>query len=163
MSHRECLSSLASTTMLVSTGRQELRVAANRASIGALDQKLSRPGVGVSGGRIDSEPVLQPILHQLPHSLMREYPEEADELGDAAGRGEKGAIGLTMKKDRREKRSCAMSSCVGLLPATDDYLGSNPSMVHHCRMSWASATQSGHVPSARTCSTTKFLQLELVA
>ncbi|MED6132889.1 hypothetical protein PIB30_022968 [Stylosanthes scabra] len=46
-------------------GRQELRVAVNRASIGALDQKLSRPEVGVSGGRIDSEPVLQPILHQL--------------------------------------------------------------------------------------------------
>ncbi|MED6186814.1 hypothetical protein PIB30_070339 [Stylosanthes scabra] len=39
-------------------GQQELRVAANRASIGALDQKLSRPEVGVSGGRIDSEPVL---------------------------------------------------------------------------------------------------------
>ncbi|MED6188713.1 hypothetical protein PIB30_088562, partial [Stylosanthes scabra] len=44
-----------------------------------------------------------------------------------------------------------MSSCVGLLPAPDDYLGSSPSMVHHCRMSWSSATQSGHVPSARTC------------
>ncbi|MED6159749.1 hypothetical protein PIB30_045143 [Stylosanthes scabra] len=55
------------------------------------------------------------------------------------------------------------SSCVGLLPAPDDYLGSSPSMVHHCRMSWASATQSGHVPSARTCSTPKSLQLELVA
>ncbi|MED6122435.1 hypothetical protein PIB30_039821 [Stylosanthes scabra] len=40
-------------------GRQELRVAANRASIGALDQKLSRPEVGVSGGRIDSEPPLK--------------------------------------------------------------------------------------------------------
>ncbi|MED6174600.1 hypothetical protein PIB30_070542 [Stylosanthes scabra] len=50
-------------------GRQELRVAANRASIGALDQKLSRPEVGVRGGRIDSEPVLQPILNQLPHSF----------------------------------------------------------------------------------------------
>ncbi|MED6172161.1 hypothetical protein PIB30_047507 [Stylosanthes scabra] len=66
----------------------------------------------------------------------------------------------------------AMSSCVGLLPAPDDYLGSSPSMVHHCRMSWASATQSGHVPSARTCSqvpsartggTPKSLQLGLVA
>ncbi|MED6127672.1 hypothetical protein PIB30_090298, partial [Stylosanthes scabra] len=66
----------------------------------------------------------------------------------------------------------AMSSYVGLLPALDDYLGSSPSMVHHCRMSWASATQSGHVPSARTCSqvpsartggTPKSLQLELVA
>ncbi|MED6122536.1 hypothetical protein PIB30_040692 [Stylosanthes scabra] len=65
-----------------------------------------------------------------------------------------------------------MSSCVGLLPAPDDYLGSSPSMVHHCRMSWASATQSGHVPSARTCSqvpsartggTPKSLQLGLVA
>ncbi|MED6137870.1 hypothetical protein PIB30_069061 [Stylosanthes scabra] len=33
-------------------GQQELRVAANRASIGALDQKLSRSEVGVSGGRI---------------------------------------------------------------------------------------------------------------
>ncbi|MED6155724.1 hypothetical protein PIB30_007589 [Stylosanthes scabra] len=28
-----------------------------------------------------------------------------------------------------------------------------PKYGHHCRMSWASATQSGHVPSARTCST----------
>ncbi|MED6150038.1 hypothetical protein PIB30_068286 [Stylosanthes scabra] len=65
-----------------------------------------------------------------------------------------------------------MSSCVGLLPAPDDYLGSSPSMVHHCRMLWASATQSGHVPSARTCSqvpsartggTPKSLQLGLVA
>ncbi|MED6170298.1 hypothetical protein PIB30_029550 [Stylosanthes scabra] len=65
-----------------------------------------------------------------------------------------------------------MSSCVGLLPAPDDYLGSSPSMVHHCRMSWALATQSGHVPSARTCSqvpsartdsTPKSLQLGLVA
>ncbi|MED6201836.1 hypothetical protein PIB30_099083 [Stylosanthes scabra] len=53
-------------------GRQELHVAANRKSIGALDQKLSRPEVGVRSGRIDSELVLQPILHQLPHSLMRE-------------------------------------------------------------------------------------------
>ncbi|MED6122152.1 hypothetical protein PIB30_037146 [Stylosanthes scabra] len=35
-------------------GRQELRVAANRASIGALDQKLSRSEVGLSGGRIDT-------------------------------------------------------------------------------------------------------------
>ncbi|MED6127127.1 hypothetical protein PIB30_085165 [Stylosanthes scabra] len=35
-------------------GRQELRVAANRASIGALDQKLLRSEVGVSGGRIDT-------------------------------------------------------------------------------------------------------------
>ncbi|MED6173231.1 hypothetical protein PIB30_057350 [Stylosanthes scabra] len=66
----------------------------------------------------------------------------------------------------------AMSSCNGLLPAPDDYLGSSPSMVHHCRMSWASATQSGHVPSAITCSqvlsartggTPKSLQLGLVA
>ncbi|MED6110684.1 hypothetical protein PIB30_045119 [Stylosanthes scabra] len=57
----------------------------------------------------------------------------------------------------------AISSCVGLLPAPDDYLGSSPSMVHHCRMSWASATRSDHVPSARTCNTAKFLQLELAA
>ncbi|MED6157694.1 hypothetical protein PIB30_025638 [Stylosanthes scabra] len=65
-----------------------------------------------------------------------------------------------------------MSSCVGLLPAPDDFLGSSPSMVHHCRMSWASTTQSGHVPSTRTCSqvpsartggTPKSLQLGLVA
>ncbi|MED6208298.1 hypothetical protein PIB30_043659, partial [Stylosanthes scabra] len=35
-------------------GRQELRVAANRASIGALDQKLSRSEIGVCGGRIDT-------------------------------------------------------------------------------------------------------------
>ncbi|MED6157678.1 hypothetical protein PIB30_025622, partial [Stylosanthes scabra] len=65
-----------------------------------------------------------------------------------------------------------MSSCVDLLPAPDDYLGSSLSMVHHCRMSWASATQSGHVSSARTCSqvpsartggTPKSLQLGLVA
>ncbi|MED6144564.1 hypothetical protein PIB30_016836 [Stylosanthes scabra] len=65
-----------------------------------------------------------------------------------------------------------MSSCIGLLPAPDDYLGSSPSMVHHCRTSWASTTQSGHVPSARTCSqvpsartggTPKSLQLGLVA
>ncbi|MED6215620.1 hypothetical protein PIB30_115609, partial [Stylosanthes scabra] len=33
-------------------GRQELRVAANRTSIGALDQKLSLPEVGAGGGRI---------------------------------------------------------------------------------------------------------------
>ncbi|MED6171613.1 hypothetical protein PIB30_042286 [Stylosanthes scabra] len=58
-------------------GRQELRVAANRASIGALEQKLSRPEIDVSGGRIDSEPVLQPILHQLSHSLMREREKTA--------------------------------------------------------------------------------------
>ncbi|MED6207432.1 hypothetical protein PIB30_035822 [Stylosanthes scabra] len=57
----------------------------------------------------------------------------------------------------------AMSSCAGLLPAPDDHLGSSPSIVHHCRMSWASASQSGHVPSARTCNTAKFLQLELAA
>ncbi|MED6219103.1 hypothetical protein PIB30_032827 [Stylosanthes scabra] len=53
-----------------------------------------------------------------------------------------------------------MSSCVGLLPAPDDYLGSSPT------------TQSDHVPSARTCSqvhlartggTPKSLQLRLVA
>ncbi|MED6135919.1 hypothetical protein PIB30_051223 [Stylosanthes scabra] len=65
-----------------------------------------------------------------------------------------------------------MSSCVGLLPTPNDYLGSSPSMVHHCQMSWASATQSGHVPSTRTCSqvpsartggTPKSLQLRLVA
>ncbi|MED6145308.1 hypothetical protein PIB30_023890 [Stylosanthes scabra] len=65
-----------------------------------------------------------------------------------------------------------MSSCIGLLPAPDNYLGSSPSMVHHCRMSWASATQSGHIPSARTCNqvpsartggTPKSLQLGLVA
>ncbi|MED6175031.1 hypothetical protein PIB30_074700, partial [Stylosanthes scabra] len=76
------------------------------------------------------------------------------------------------RERERKNRSCAMSSCVGLLPAPDDYLGSNPSMVHHCRMLWASATQSGHVPSARTCSqvpsartggTPKSLQLGLVA
>ncbi|MED6184678.1 hypothetical protein PIB30_049826 [Stylosanthes scabra] len=35
-------------------GRQELRIAANRASIGALDQKLSRSEVAVGGGRINT-------------------------------------------------------------------------------------------------------------
>ncbi|MED6184384.1 hypothetical protein PIB30_046990 [Stylosanthes scabra] len=43
-------------------GHRELRVAANRASIGALDQKLSRPEVGVERERIDSESILEPIL-----------------------------------------------------------------------------------------------------
>ncbi|MED6124315.1 hypothetical protein PIB30_057824 [Stylosanthes scabra] len=39
---------------IMERGRQELRVAANRASIGALDQKLSRPEVGAGGGKIDT-------------------------------------------------------------------------------------------------------------
>ncbi|MED6192450.1 hypothetical protein PIB30_010083 [Stylosanthes scabra] len=43
-----------------------------------------------------------------------------------------------------------MSSCVGCLPAPDDYLGINPSMVHSCQMSW---TQSKAVMSQPgTCS-----------
>ncbi|MED6134291.1 hypothetical protein PIB30_035664 [Stylosanthes scabra] len=40
--------------LMMERGRQELRVAANRASNRALDQKLSRPKVDVSGGRIDT-------------------------------------------------------------------------------------------------------------
>ncbi|MED6136528.1 hypothetical protein PIB30_056805 [Stylosanthes scabra] len=46
-----------------------------------------------------------------------------------------------------------MSSCVGLLPAPDDYLEINPSMVHslsNVMDPWL--IQSGHVSLARTCS-----------
>ncbi|MED6146745.1 hypothetical protein PIB30_037562 [Stylosanthes scabra] len=50
-------------------GRQELRVAANRASIGAPDQKLSRPKVDVNSERIDSEQLSnQFLLSSLSHS-----------------------------------------------------------------------------------------------
>ncbi|MED6171096.1 hypothetical protein PIB30_037477 [Stylosanthes scabra] len=46
----------------------------------------------------------------------------------------------------------AMSSCVGLLPAPDDYLGINPSMVHSCQMSWTSSDPKRPCSKTRTCS-----------
>ncbi|MED6195939.1 hypothetical protein PIB30_042552 [Stylosanthes scabra] len=47
---------------IIERGRQDLRVAANRASIRALDQKLSRSEVGVSGGRIDTNQFFNQLL-----------------------------------------------------------------------------------------------------
>ncbi|MED6219868.1 hypothetical protein PIB30_039718 [Stylosanthes scabra] len=49
--------------------RQELRVATDRASIGALDQKLSRPEVGVGGGRIDTNQFVYQFFTNSPISL----------------------------------------------------------------------------------------------
>ncbi|MED6154080.1 hypothetical protein PIB30_108572, partial [Stylosanthes scabra] len=43
-----------------------------------------------------------------------------------------------------------MRSCVGWLPAPDDYLGINPSMVHSCQMSWTQSKAAMSQPE--TCS-----------
>ncbi|MED6108374.1 hypothetical protein PIB30_023290 [Stylosanthes scabra] len=83
---------------------------------------------------------------QLKTNTLQVEPEEADELGETTERGGRGAIGLIVTGE-------AMSSCVGSLPAPDDYLGLNPSMVHPLSNvvdHWL--IQSGHVPLARTCS-----------
>ncbi|MED6177596.1 hypothetical protein PIB30_099689 [Stylosanthes scabra] len=56
-------------------GRPELRVAANRASIGALDQKLSRPEVGVGGGRIDTNQFVYQFFTNSPISLLFDEEE----------------------------------------------------------------------------------------
>ncbi|MED6193255.1 hypothetical protein PIB30_017646 [Stylosanthes scabra] len=71
-------------------GCRELRVAGNRASIGALDQKLSRPEVGVERKRIDSESILAPtLLNSLSFFLVVKKENvlkmAIDELGDARG------------------------------------------------------------------------------
>ncbi|MED6177893.1 hypothetical protein PIB30_102449 [Stylosanthes scabra] len=54
---------------------------------------------------------------------------------------------------RKFMERSAMSSCIGLLPAPDGYLGLNPSMVHplsNVMNPWL--IKSGHLPLARTCS-----------
>ncbi|MED6174923.1 hypothetical protein PIB30_073441 [Stylosanthes scabra] len=85
-------------------GRRELRVAVNRASIGALDQKLWRPEVGASGERIDSNQFLNQFSTNSLSFLVPEakliqtfpatsYPSftaasrlhAADELGESGG------------------------------------------------------------------------------
>ncbi|MED6138038.1 hypothetical protein PIB30_070604 [Stylosanthes scabra] len=116
-------------------GKRATRV--NHTSIGALDQKLSRSEIGVSGGRIDTNQFFNQLFsnslsfdrgrEEVPnlfytvvvknHGAHRAEaeaiggrgvqgerersrwilpiePEEVEELGEAAGRGEKGAIGL---------------------------------------------------------------------
>ncbi|MED6184696.1 hypothetical protein PIB30_050023 [Stylosanthes scabra] len=80
------------------------------------------------------------------------YVSIVNVLGEHSQQIPKKLTNSGMQQDEGRKERSAMSSCISLLPAPDDYLGSSPSMVHHCRMSWASATQSSHVPSARTCS-----------
>ncbi|MED6125535.1 hypothetical protein PIB30_069365 [Stylosanthes scabra] len=57
-----------SKTCKMRRGRRELRVATNRASIGALDQKLSRLEVSVCGVRIAWEQLLDQL--SLAHSLI---------------------------------------------------------------------------------------------
>ncbi|MED6207485.1 hypothetical protein PIB30_036258 [Stylosanthes scabra] len=64
------------TCMKIERQRQELRVAANRASIGALDQKLSRSEVDVSGGRIDTNQFLCQFSTNSPISLL--FEEEGE-------------------------------------------------------------------------------------
>ncbi|MED6147128.1 hypothetical protein PIB30_041152 [Stylosanthes scabra] len=101
-------------------------------------KSLGRCGVGWVPGQVLelSEARVYRANAHAPDEHSRWNPKKQTNLERQLGKGDE-----------------AMSSCVGLLPAPDDYLGLNPSMVHplsNVMDPWL--IQSGHVPLARTCS-----------